>query len=311
MFEAETSSNFVIHFPDMFGDYQITKIIGCGSTSVMAKAINVITKKKFAVKIMSLTDIRHIGIEDKINKEIKILSQINHPNIAQVEEVLHISNFSDEFDDELIMIVMEYCPNGDLHELLNSDEKLSNERKFKIMMEILSALNYLHGKGISHGDIKPENIVFDKHNQAKLIDFGFSKDEEIAGEKDKNGTLIYAAPEILYEGSFEPMKADIWSFGVLLCVVFTRSFPYKFYTGDDEEIANVVYQGKTHVPRSLDDNLKRILSKCFSFKAENRPSIKKIYLQLKFLAERECSIKYDAKNTSNSKTNRYGSFVGY
>jgi serine/threonine protein kinase len=60
----------------------------------------------------------------------------------------------------------------------------------------VSAVRYLHERGLSHGDIKPENVVFDARGNAKLIDFAYRKDR-IGPEEDKTGTLHSPAPEML------------------------------------------------------------------------------------------------------------------
>lgn len=94
-----------------------------------------------------------------------------------------------ENDEELLIIITEYCENGDLLSF-SLKKKFKNEiEKKKIICKFLSAIQYLHNKGISHGDIKGDNISLDKHLNPKLCDFGYARKKIIAGNESKNGTI--------------------------------------------------------------------------------------------------------------------------
>lgn len=69
---------------------------------------------------------------------------------------------------------MEYCPNGELFQKIVKDGPMGEKEAAKIFNQILSALVYLKKMGVSHRDVKPQNIIFDKEWNAKLVDFGFS-----------------------------------------------------------------------------------------------------------------------------------------
>jgi serine/threonine protein kinase len=68
---------------------------------------------------------------------------------------------------------MEYCPNGDLFSKIKKNGPLSEKEAAEIFQQILNALLYLKQMGLSHRDVKPENVLFDKNWNVKLIDFGF------------------------------------------------------------------------------------------------------------------------------------------
>ena len=96
------------------------------------------------------------------------------------------------------------------------------------LAEILIALKELHERSIIYRDLKPENILLDRHGHIKLIDFGFSKQmRNVKNEKARTncGTPAYAAPEVLIGAGYS-YKADVWSFGILICEMLGGFTPF-------------------------------------------------------------------------------------
>ena len=96
------------------------------------------------------------------------------------------------------------------------------------LAEVLIAIKQLHDRNILYRDLKPENILLDCKGHIKLIDFGFSKQMlNIATDRARTncGTPAYAAPEVLI-GTGYGAKADIWSFGILICEMLGGFTPF-------------------------------------------------------------------------------------
>jgi serine/threonine protein kinase len=141
----------------------------------------------------------------------------------------------------------------------------------RLFWQIALAVQYLHGQGIAHNDIKPENVLLDSEGNAKLIDFGFAKRQEIAGDDEKSGSLIYAAPEILMPGAYRPQKADIWSLGILLYVMTTRSCPYlETYPSETIEL---IKKGQIIFDDSMDEETERLIRILTTTDPSERPTI--------------------------------------
>jgi serine/threonine protein kinase len=113
---------------------------------------------------------------------------------------------------------MEYCPNGNLSDLIKKYNKLDENTAMHIILQLLSALIYLHlTKHILHRDLKTKNIMFDQHYNIRLIDFGFSKQFEPENTvlHTNCGTPTYMTPEIIQDKSYNS-QCDIWSSGIIL-----------------------------------------------------------------------------------------------
>ena len=123
---------------------------------------------------------------------------------------------------------MELLRGGSLRHFLNSHEskKITDIKASKIMKGILSAVTYIHEKGIIHRDLKTENILIAKDadvSSVKIIDFGFGKKSMATFSNSTNhvGTLVYMAPEVAFQHEYTK-SVDIWAIGIIMHKVLTR-----------------------------------------------------------------------------------------
>lgn len=183
--------------------------------------------------------ISNANLEDSesLKNELKILSNVDNPNIINVIEVfLTNANFD---------IIMENCEGGSLldriNTLLDNNKCFTSKQSADILKQIVSGLKYAHENGVVHRDIKLENILLlgkDLNDtRIKIIDFGLAKsfEQSVQRMKEKQGTCIYMSPEIL-KGNYNE-KCDIWACGVLLYIMLIGTPPFFSDTeGNDEEI---------------------------------------------------------------------------
>ena len=109
---------------------------------------------------------------EAMKREINIFRTMDHPNIVKLYETFYEKN--------KVYILMELCTGGDLFDVFTSQEggHFSEKRACVYIKKMISAINYMHNKGICHRDLKPENFVFESRSEdaeLKLIDFGLSK----------------------------------------------------------------------------------------------------------------------------------------
>ena len=148
------------------------------------------------------------GVDLSAIREIKILREIEHPNIIRVFDV-----FSEK--QKRMCLLMDYIP-YDLRNLINNKSFLFNELEaVEIIYQVLTAMQFLHNRAILHRDIKPSNILITEDGQCKLIDFGLARTFDAKNDPlTKNVcTRWYRSPEILYGAQYYGTKVDIWAIG--------------------------------------------------------------------------------------------------
>ena len=150
----------------------------------------------------------------------------------------------------------------------------------RIMKQVVSAVLYCHINGIVHRDIKSDNILFagqDISSPVKLIDFGISvKFEKDTKLKDKTGTVLYIAPEVI-SGSYDE-KCDIWSLGVLLYMMLCGQPP--FYGSSRKEVMTKIKKGKfqfkSKIWNVVSTEAKDLISSMLILDPQQRPSCREV-----------------------------------
>mmetsp|Transcript_12872 Transcript_12872/g.29119 ORF Transcript_12872/g.29119 Transcript_12872/m.29119 type:complete len:506 (-) Transcript_12872:105-1622(-) len=193
-------------------------------------------EKVFAVKKVPLEIVRRHKMIDQMDREIDIMRKLDHPHIVKL--------FFDFRDDSHVYLGMEFAVGGSMFDALSKAGKFSYEVAAKYFYEVCDALNHLHnldGKAVVHRDIKPENFLFTRRESEreplppqtsplKLIDFGLSRRlgaEAGVSITQKIGTTEYMAPES-FAGRMSMAladRADMWSIGVVLHIMFIGHFP--------------------------------------------------------------------------------------
>ncbi|KAH0787691.1 CAMK family protein kinase [Histomonas meleagridis] len=137
------------------------------------------------------------------------------------------------------------------------------------MYQIFDFLRYLHSLGIAHRDLKPENILLDSWNMLKLSDFGLSKYVGKNGLMDTPcGSPCYASPECLSGNSYDGMKSDIWSCGVILYAMLTGSLPWT--KRNHNELFAQVKSGDYKVPTFLSEECQSLLKSLLTVDVDKR-----------------------------------------
>ncbi|VFQ80542.1 unnamed protein product [Cuscuta campestris] len=211
------------------------EVVGMGSTGVVYKA-EMPGGETIAVKKLILGRQRKKK-RGGVLAEVDVLGSVRHRNIVRLLGYCT--------SGECTMLLYEYMPNGNLHDLLHSNNKVREKNgvdwmtRYKIAVGVAQGMSYLHhdcNPVIVHRDLKPSNILLDPEMEARVADFGVAK--LLLQTQESSSSLIagsygYIAPEYAYTLQFDE-KSDIYSYGVVLLEILTgkRSVESEFGEGN-------------------------------------------------------------------------------
>lgn len=230
---SNSANNSVSKDEGIYKDFIIKNdTIGQGAFATVKKAIERSTGDSYAVKIINRRRAIHAGGKgamDGVNRELQILRQLDHPNIVRLKSFYE--------DVENYYLVMELVPGGDLMDFVAANGAIGEDATQVITKQILDGIAYVHQLGISHRDLKPDNILIMQDDPiiVKITDFGLAKiSDNTTFMKTFCGTLAYVAPEIITGKHEQPLApgsnysdlVDIWSLGCLVYVLLTTHLPF-------------------------------------------------------------------------------------
>ncbi|KAL0874211.1 hypothetical protein Bca101_023916 [Brassica carinata] len=207
----------------LLGKYELGRLLGSGSFAKVHVARSLQTDQLMAVKIIDKKRTARAGMEPRILREIEAMRRLrHHPNVLKIHEVMATKT--------KIYLVMELAAGGEILTKVVSSGRLQESEARRYFQQLVSALTFCHREGISHRDVKPQNILLDKEGNLKVSDFGLSalpEDRSSTGMLHTScGTLAYTAPEVMAQRAYNGEKADSWSCGVLLYVLLAGYTPF-------------------------------------------------------------------------------------
>ncbi len=206
-----------------FGDYQVDRLIGRGAMGAVYHAVHSKLDREVAIKLLPAILAAQPDMVARFEREARALARLSHPNIVGLHD------FGRTASGHLYM-VMEHVAGADLSRLIRSGN-LAVAQALEIIGQVCDALQYAHGHGFVHRDIKPGNILVDTSGRVRIADFGLTKllgaAPAVSGRTLTGaalGTPEYTAPEQLRGGTVDH-RADIYSLGVMLYEMLTGELP--------------------------------------------------------------------------------------
>lgn len=146
----------------------------------------------------------------------------------------------------------------------------------KIFAQLAGAVSYIHSKSCVHRDLKLENVLLDRHENVKLVDFGFTREYEGKASYLSTfcGTICYAAPEMLKGEKYAGEKVDIWSLGIVLYALLTGQLPFD---EDDDQLTKMkILKEEPTYREGFPEQAKTLISKLLSKRPLYRPSLAEV-----------------------------------
>ena len=273
-------------------EYYIIKEIGEGVSSFVYLALNIKDQNTYEYAIKLYLNEKSYEIETKNLKSIEqnknIVKLINHGDgiLERGGSLESLDVTSHFFSDEVKFSIFEYLPNGELYNYIFYPNKgFKEEISRKIFIDLLNSIESCHKNGISHGDIKLENILLDKDFNIKLIDFGFSKNINDGLIYESNGTYSYVSPEVLIAATkgYDGIKNDIFSLGIILFSLIFGFLPFKNATFTDFRYKFIIkeqyedfWKSVNNNNDTISNNFKDLFERMICFDSKERLNINEI-----------------------------------
>ncbi|XP_051053409.1 serine/threonine-protein kinase SIK2 isoform X6 [Phodopus roborovskii] len=252
--------------PVRVGFYDIEGTLGKGNFAVVKLGRHRITKTEVAIKIIDKSQLDAVNLE-KIYREVQIMKMLDHPHIIKLYQVMETKS--------MLYLVTEYAKNGEIFDYLANHGRLNESEARRKFWQILSAVDYCHGRKIVHRDLKAENLLLDNNMNIKIADFGF-------GNFFKTGELLatwcgsppYAAPEVFEGQQYEGPQLDIWSMGVVLYVLVCGALPFDGPTLPI--LRQRVLEGRFRIPYFMSEDCEHLIRRMLVLDPSKRLSIAQI-----------------------------------
>ncbi|QOY61961.1 protein kinase [Lysobacter sp. H21R4] len=240
-----TGANYIDndHALPVIRGYRLLRVLNRGGMSTVYLAEQIAPSREVAIKVMAGTALSDEVSRRRFENEVRTIARLEHPHVVRIHELGRTA-------DGLPYYTMPYLARGHLgqRDFRREDGRADEPRIIDTVRTLLSALEYAHGRGVVHRDVKAENVLFGDTEQPLLADFGIALRRGFGPRVTATGLAVgstaYMAPEQA-RGEDVDGRADLYSLGVLAWEMLTGHLPYE--AGD--ALAMAVMHAQNPIPR--------------------------------------------------------------
>ena len=258
--------------PDAVGPYEILDLIGRGGSGVVFKARQARPRRDVALKLLSPSFATTETIE-RLHLEAEILGRLQHAGIAAIFE----SGIFDGGFGEQPYFAMELVEGKNLIDHATGGQ-LNRRERVELVIRVLDAIEYAHGRGVVHRDLKPDNILVTPEGVPKVLDFGIARVESstlasgLTRDGQLLGTVAYMPPEQVRGGPSSGARADVFSIGMIAFELLTGARARLVEGMSVTEMLREIDHEVIPRARSVDSSIERDLDVILGKAVEQRPA---------------------------------------
>jgi predicted Ser/Thr protein kinase len=247
------------------GQYKVLRPLGRGGMGTVFLCEHRQLDRLVAVKVLPREQARDKVTLERFQREARAAAALDHPNIVRVHDVSPGPGPA--------FLVMEYAEGKDLQEVLDQRGPVPYRKAVGYALQAAAGLQHAHERGVVHRDIKPGNLLLDRHGVVKVLDMGLArfldKDDRLTQDFDTAGVLgtaDYISPEQAIASSDVDGRTDIYSLGVTLYTLICGRTPFGG-SAAQKLIAHQVrkalpaHQVRSEVPEALSAVVSRMMAK--------------------------------------------------
>jgi serine/threonine protein kinase/peroxiredoxin len=269
------------------GNYVVHDQLGKGGMGYVYKARHKWMDRVVAIKLLPPAATKSADAVQRFQREVRAAARLTHPNI--------VTAYDADSSDGVFFLVMEFVDGKDLGRLVKERGPLGVSTAVNYVIQAAQGLEYAHGQGVIHRDVKPANLLLDKSGKVKILDMGLARMDETVGEYQSSteetpsrrghimGTLDYMAPEQAQDTQSADARADVYALGCTFHYLLCGRKPYGGDTVTQKIVAHrdlpipSLRAIRPDVPEWIDTVFQRMLAK----RPEDRPqSMAELIVQL-------------------------------